>query len=263
MIRLVATDIDGTLVKDSSPKVYKEMIDVIKKLTKKGIIFVVASGRTYDSIKNMFREVEEDIVYVAENGAHINYKGKNLLITEMEKQHTSNIIKQMRYYRDTCDFVVSTPTGSILETKNEEFIALIRDGYHNKYKVVEDVLKLEQPIIKVALYQKKSIRVLGEDILIPAWKNKVKTCMAGEEWVDFMDSKVDKGNALLFLQDFFGVKKEETMAFGDNSNDIGLMKAAGESYAVENAREEVKDQAKYVCMSYHNKGVYQILKELL
>lgn len=263
MIKLIATDVDGTLVKDSSPNVYKELIDTIKHLTKKGIIFVVASGRSYDSIKSMFYEVADKIVYVAENGAHINYKGNNLLLTEMNRQYTSDIVNQMRFYKDTCDFVVSTPTGSLLETKNEEFIALIRDGYHNKYKVVEDVLMEDEPILKAALYQKNSIRELGENILIPPWRDKVKTCMAGEEWVDFMDLNVDKGNALIFLQNFFGVTKEETMAFGDNSNDIGLMQAAGESYAVENARAEVKEQAKYICPSYHEKGVYQILKELL
>lgn len=58
-----------------------------------------------------------------------------------------------------------------------------------------------------------------------------------------MDASVDKGNALRTLQQVFGVAKEETMAFGDNTNDIGLMQAAGLSYAVENARPEVKAAA--------------------
>lgn len=53
------------------------------------------------------------------------------------------------------------------------------------------------------------------------------------------------------------------MAFGDNDNDIGMMQAAGESYAVENAREEVKAAAQNVCPSYTDKGVYRIVKGLL
>ena len=88
-----------------------------------------------------------------------------------------------------------------------------------------DVYKRQ--ILKVAVYHRGSIRQLGEEVLIPQWGEKVQTCVAGEEWVDFMDASVDKGNALRILQDYFGVSREETMAFGDNTNDIGLMKAAG------------------------------------
>ena len=262
-IKMIATDIDGTLVKDSSPDVYDELIDVIKKLRQKDIVFVVASGRSHASIKKMFHEVADEIVYIAENGAHIIYNGKNLSLTKISDDYTHQIVSQMRQYKDTCDFVISTPEGSLLETKNEEFITLIRDGYQNKYEVVDDVLAQGVPIIKAALYNKSGIRELGEQKFIPMWKDKVKTCMAGEEWVDFMDSSVDKGNALRFLQDFFHVKKEETMAFGDNSNDVGMMQAAGESYAVANARDEVKKAAKYLCPAYTEKGVYQVLKTLV
>ena len=52
-IKLIATDVDGTLVKDSSPDVYDEMIDIIKKLTDAGIRFVIASGRQYGSVRKM------------------------------------------------------------------------------------------------------------------------------------------------------------------------------------------------------------------
>ena len=89
----------------------------------------------------------------------------------------------------------------------------------------------------------------------------MQTCVAGEEWVDFMDASVDKGNALRILQDYFGVSREETMAFGDNTNDIGLMKAAGFSYAVENARPEVKEAARFICPSYLEKGVWKVISE--
>lgn len=51
------------------------------------------------------------------------------------------------------------------------------------------------------------------------------------------------------------------MAFGDNTNDIGLMQAAGFSYAVENARPEVKEAARYLCPSYLEKGVWKTIVE--
>lgn len=263
MIKLIASDVDGTLVKDSTPYIYQEMPEVIKELKKKNIQFCVASGRQYYSIRSMFREVADDIAYIAENGAHIVYHGENLSITPMERNDAEEIVKMYRKHRNTCECMVSTPKSVLLETDNREFIELIRNGYRNRYEIVEDVLATKEPIIKVSIYKKGSIRELGEQKFVPAWKDRVKATMAGEEWVDFMASGVDKGNGLKLLTQYLGISKEETMAFGDNDNDIGMLKEAGESYAVETARESVKSIAGHICPSYNEKGVYQIIKKLL
>lgn len=262
-IRLIATDIDGTLVKESSPEVDPEVPRLLHELTKKGVLCCVASGRQYYSIRAMFSEVADEIVYIAENGAHIVYQGQDLSVTGMDSDLAAQIIEKQRTYGEGYDFVVSTPQGSLVESKNEAFIALIRDGYRNKMQVVDDVLADNPKIMKSALFHKGSIRDVGEKELIPAWQDKVKVCMAGEEWVDFMDSSVDKGNAIRFLQEHFGVSYEQTMTFGDNENDIGLMTAAGESFAVENAREPVKQAAKHICPDYTKQGVCQVLRKVL
>lgn len=263
MIRLIASDIDGTLIKESTPDLYPEIVDAIKQLTEQGILFCAASGRQYQSIQNVFRNLDADIIYIAENGAQIRYKEKDICVTPMKREYVEAIIQQLRGYYNSCDIIVSTPNGSLIESRNKEFIDLITYGYRNKFTLVEDVLKEQTDIIKIAIYQKESIRELGENVLIPQWKDKVKVCMAGEDWVDFMDASVDKGHALHFIQDYFQISQEETMAFGDNNNDVGMMKAAGESYAVANAREEVKAAAKHICPSYLEKGVYQVIKDLI
>lgn len=263
MIKLIATDIDGTLVKESTSVIYPEMLEAIRRWTDQGNYFCVASGRQYYSIRHMFEEVSDRIIYLAENGAHVRYQNRDILVQEMKRDYVEQIMHQLRGYYDTCDVVVSSTEGSLLETKNEKFLTFFANGYHNKYRLVEDVLAEGLTIMKIAIYQEGSIREIGEKILIPAWQDKVKTCMAGEEWVDFMDASVDKGNALQVIQQFLGVSREETMAFGDNDNDLGLLAAAGESYAVENARDSVKKVAKHVCPSYHKKGVYQVIQNYL
>lgn len=262
MIQLIATDIDGTLVKDSSKEVYEELLIAISQLTERGIHFVVASGRQYASIYKMFEKVADKIDFIAENGAHIIMNGKNLSVIEMNRPYVEQIMEDLRkLYSKDCHVVASTPTGCYLESKDETFIHLIRDSYRNEVHLTDDILAEKEPIIKLAIYKKGGIRDIGESLLIPKWKDKVKTCMAGEEWVDFMDFKVDKGAALIKLQEAYQVTKAETMAFGDNNNDKGLMLAAEESYAVENAVDEVKAVAKHTCPSYEYKGVYQVLKE--
>lgn len=258
-IHMVVTDIDGTLVKDSSPEVYPEMIDAIRKLRKMGILFCIATGRQYYSVRHMFQEVEDEIIYLCENGAHVVYNGQDLHIKEMKGDIVRELLLELRQFRDRFGVVISTPKGCYLEHPSEEFETLIRDSYHNKYQLTDDFLKEDVPCIKIAIYQKGSIREFGEGEIIPRWKDRVKACMAGEEWVDFMDSHVDKGEALQFLQEYFGIHKEETMVFGDNANDIGMLTAGGESYAVESAREEVREKAKYTCPGYQKKGVYNII----
>lgn len=262
-IRLIATDVDGTLVKDSSREVGDEIIEAIRKLTDQGIYFTIASGRQYGSIRRMFERADRNLLFIAENGAHIVRDGQTYGLTRMKREHVEEIMADLRslYDRD-CHVVASTSKGCFLESRDEDFIRLISESYRNDVTLTDDILAEDAEFVKLAIYHKGSIREIGESFLLPKWKDKVKTCMAGEEWVDFMDFSVDKGNALKALQEGLGISPEETMVFGDNENDIGLLRAGGESYAVENALPVVKEAAKHICPPYWEQGVYQVLKTL-
>ncbi|HJC22469.1 MAG TPA: Cof-type HAD-IIB family hydrolase [Candidatus Eisenbergiella merdavium] len=261
MIKLIASDIDGTLIEESTPDLHPEMAEEIRRLTARGVLFCAASGRQLPSVKNVFRDVEDQICYIAENGAHIHYRGEDLSVVPMKREYAQEIVEQLRALGPGYDFVVSTPQGSLIESKKRDFLDLMIHGYRNSFRQVPDVLKEDAVILKIAVYHEGSIRDLGERELIPAWKDRVQVCVAGEEWVDFMDRSVDKGNALAWLQKRFGILPEETMSFGDNTNDVGLMKAAYCSYAVENARPEVKQAARFQCPSWRDKGVWKAVRE--
>ena len=64
------------------------------------------------------------------------------------------------YYAD-CDVVVSSPGGSLLESTNDKFLKFFKEGYRNKYRIVEDVLAEQTDILKIAIYREGSIRELG------------------------------------------------------------------------------------------------------
>lgn len=263
-IKLIATDVDGTLVRDSSREVYDEMIEVIRSLKDAGIHFVIASGRQYGSIRKMFAPTERKLSCIAENGAHIILDGENFAVTKMNRDYVEEIMSDLRgLYSEGCHVVASTGNGCYLESKDEAFIRLITEEYRNDTTLTDDILKADAEIIKLAVYKKGTIRPIGESFLIPKWQDRVKVTMAGEEWVDFMDKSVDKGNALKKIQEAFHIGREETMVFGDNNNDYGMILAAKESYAVENAVEELKAAAKHICPDYTKKGVCQVLRQLL
>ena len=263
-IKLIATDVDGTLVKESSPNITEEQVTVFRALEDKGIHVAVTTGRQYGSIRQVFAPVDRKLCYIAENGAHILIGGETIYKVSMKRSHVEGIMQDLRdLYSVGCHVVASTPHGCYLESKDEDFIRLIRDGYRNDVTLTEDILGLEEDFVKLAVYRKGNIREQGEKILIPKWKDEVKATMAGEEWVDFMDATVDKGNGLQVLIDHLGIRPEEVMAFGDNENDIGLMQTVGESYAVGNAVDKVKAAAKHVCPPYWENGVVSVLRELL
>lgn len=261
MIKLIASDVDGTLIKDSTPDLYPEMVEAIRKLKEKGILFCAASGRQYQSLRSVFRDVADEIAYIAENGAHICYQNKNIALTPMKREYIEGIIKMLRPYSNECEIVLSTADGDLVESKNQEFIDLLAYGYQCNFRQVEDVLQEKGAIVKIAVFRKNSIRELGESVFIPAWSDKIKACMSGEEWLDFMDLSVDKGNGLKILEEYLGISREETVAFGDNNNDIGMMMAAGTSYAVDTAVNEVKEAADYICPGWKEKGVYHIIRQ--
>ncbi|MBO6016388.1 MAG: HAD hydrolase family protein, partial [Lachnospiraceae bacterium] len=96
MIKLIATDVDGTLVKDSSRDVYDELLDAASKLAGEGRRFVVASGRQYGSLRRMFQPVADRIGFIAENGAHLIVDGKDISVVPMQREYVEQIMADLR-----------------------------------------------------------------------------------------------------------------------------------------------------------------------
>ena len=264
MIKLIATDIDGTLVRESSPDLPEELIGLFQRLCDKGYILAVASGRQYASVSKMFAPVDRKLCYIMENGAHILVGDKTVHQVPMKREYVEGIMQDLRRcYPQGCHVVASTTRGCYLETKDRDFIDRIQNRYRNNVLLTEDILAEDVAYCKLAVFKEGNIRPIGEKELIPRWKDKVKATMAGEEWVDFMDYSVDKGDGLRRLTDHLGIRTDEVIAFGDNENDIGLMQAAGLSYAVGNAVEKVKAAATHICPPYWEDGVGSVLRTLL
>lgn len=93
MIKLIATDVDGTLVKDGTMTINPEYMTVIRKLTELGITFVVCSGRQYDSERKLFEPVKDLVYFVSDGGTVIRKNGKILKVhtlpDEVWKLHAS------------------------------------------------------------------------------------------------------------------------------------------------------------------------------
>ena len=229
MIKLIVTDIDGTLVKDGTLDINPEYMDVIKKLTEKGIHFVACSGRQYCSERQLFAPVKDRIFFISDGGTLIRTSEKILKVHTLSAEIWKNMARMAK--REVPD--------------------LLEPSFEN------------EQIMKIAIYNTDHCEEKCAPVFTPYWKDKVNMACAGKEWMDCTPHGADKKSAVAFLQEYLGISPEETCTFGDNINDIEMLKNAGYSYAVANAREEVQAAAKAVCPSYLEDGVLQVLKSLL
>lgn len=261
MIKLIASDIDGTLVKDGEHRLNPDYFDVILKLRKKGIQFAAASGRQWASIEAVFEPIKEKIFYLSDNGSYVGCHGRNLFLNPIDRELALELIKAIRQVPGL-DILVGGPDVAYTDTRNQDLIDLAVHGYRFQLVQVEDVLQVQDEIIKISAFKSSGIQEATKE-LITRFGNRLKMAVAGDMWMDSMAPGVCKGHAIKILQDNLEIKPEETMAFGDQMNDIEMLERAYYSFAVGNAREEVKKAARFQADSNENDGVLKVLKQLL
>lgn len=260
-VKLIATDIDGTLLPEGTDRINPEIFEVILKLKERGIVFAAASGRQYYSMAQLFAPIKRDMIFIAENGAYVCCRGQDIRLNVMERDQVVKLVNQLREIPRGC-ITLNAKDRFYVEHKDPKFLDLILNGYHNQVTQVEDVLAVDTEVIKVSLYMEHHIEEEARRLL-PLWGDVFTGTIAGDIWLDFMKKGSDKGEALRSVQKALSIPPEETMAFGDNLNDIAMLNCARMSVAVGNARPEVKEAAAYVADTNVNDGVLKVLKTLL
>ncbi|MCC8025065.1 MAG: HAD family hydrolase [Clostridium sp.] len=261
MIKLIVSDVDGTLVEDGSPALNPELFEVILKLREKGLQVVIASGRPWASVQNTFEPVKEKIFYVSNNGAYVGCYGRCLYAYSIGGPLVKRLVEKVRLYPDL-EIVYAGVNGDYVETKSEELCRWLVDSYKFNLTRVEDLLAVDEPCVKISIYKPSGIEAATRDIY-NEFKDELKIACAGDMWMDCMAEGVNKGRAVKTIQESLGISPKETMAFGDQLNDIEMLDRAYYSFAVANARDEVRKAARFQADSNVNDGVLKILKQLL
>ncbi len=261
MIKLIASDMDGTLIEEGTAYIKPETLETLRELNRRGVLFAAASGRQYASMLEVLGPIKDDIVFIAENGGYVVYKGKELERSSIDRALVEEAVHYIRAQEGSFT-LVTTPEMGYTDSGDKDFIQVLSREYKIKMTQVKDVLEVKEPIVKVAMYCYGNAQEWG----IPAvehFRGRLNVMASGFGWVDFVGREVDKGAALTRLQKRKNITPEETMAFGDNNNDLGMLACAGESYAVANATEAVKKAAKHLTDTNMNDGVLKVLRTLL
>lgn len=260
MIRLIATDVDGTLVPEGSNVLPEAYYDILRRGKQQGIIFAAASGRQYPSLKKLFLPIQQDMIFIAENGAYVVCRDQEMSCSIIDQKMIELLIRLVRKI-DECEICLCARTTTYVESKQQTYIDLLTKNYKNDITRVEDLLSVQDDFIKFSIFHPKDAVKAARATISKAVGTKLEIVCAGQNWLDCMNQTVSKGTALATIQRQLRIKREETLVFGDNENDLSMFAQAEESYAVANAQERIKKAAKHVADRRENNGVLKVLKE--
>ena len=196
MIKLIACDMDGTLL-DSAKRLPAELPDVIAKLKEKGVLFCVASGRQYASLRRDFDAYADDMLFICENGALVMQRDQRVLIDPIDPSFISGIVTAAKSLEGVYPVVCRAGVALIEKTASDEFIRNTRMYYPS----VEVVADLTAPgrlpdVCKVAFYDEGDAQTHELPVLQAKLEGPLSITLSGEHWVDVMKPGVNKGCAM-------------------------------------------------------------------
>lgn len=250
---------DGTLL-NSNHEVSERFFGIFRELQLKGIQFVAASGRQYHSMKNKLEPIKDNVIFIAENGAIIREREKEISSTPLPSNLVSQLVDIIENI-DDAGIMLCGKSTSFFDGSSSKYLSQLVE-YYSKYEIVENFNSIEEDIVKIAVYH----GVSSEEFLYPkitSFTDNVLAKVSGKHWLDINHINAHKGNALKKVMDAFNVQPNEVLVFGDYHNDLEMLDLVEYSFAMANAHPKVKKIAKFGTSSNDDFGVERILEKLL
>lgn len=259
MIRLIASDIDGTLLNDKKelPQDFEQMLDMLEE---RNIAFAVSSGRSYSALISQFGNYADRVSFICDNGAYIVFNGERISISVIPKETVDEIIG---FCNDNdLTVLLCGVNGTYYSCSNATHAAEVAI-YYNNAVFMNDLFKCSDDIFKISVFEESGIEDHGNVILNERFGNRMNVTLSGRCWTDLMNAGINKGSGLRVIQSQMGVSSEESAAFGDFLNDIEMLESVGYSFAMENAHPKCKAVAKSVIGSNNDGAVTKEIKRLV
>lgn len=258
MIKLIGLDLDGTLLTDDK-QLPPDFWDAARTLSDRGVAILVASGRPYHNVAEMFDKLKDEIYFACDNGTYVVHQDEELLVNPMKPDAVRNFIRLSRPVKEVFP-VMCGKNMAFVENDDPQFMRQALK-YYQEYKVVDDLTRVEEEILKLSLCD----LIDAEENSYPHFKkfeNDFSVAISGKMWLDLTNQDGNKGAAIKKIQEHLNISRDETMAFGDFLNDQKMLEEAAESYAMKNAHPRLKKMAKHTTRSDNNHyGVMEVLKE--
>ena len=235
VIRLIASDLDATLLDDQS-QLPPDFAETVRALAERGIRFAAASGRPIYTLEEMFAPLQDDIILVGDNGGAICWKGESLYLSEMDVADWHTLAGQARSAGHAA--VLCGLETAYVEEQFRPYDRVFK-RFYTKVEYVPHLEDVTARVDKFTIYFPEGDAQKGYDALYgPVWSGRFSVAVAGADWVDIMNPGVHKGAALLRLGERLGVLPEGmTLCVTDTR--ASHSELTGEFAAIRNEMEAV------------------------
>ena len=258
MIKLVATDIDGTIF--IPEKEFTQGVkECIKKLSQKGIKVVLVTGRMNAAAIKIARDLELDTPVVSYQGGLVTENGNILYERYLSEEQTERILAWARKEK----IHINLYNDDILYSEAECYeVQRYCNNLHTEHTVkpfneikkdkINKLLAIDYSNPERISRYEKELQNIYPDLYI------VKST---PYFLEFSNPEASKKCAVEFLQKYWGLKKDEILTIGDQNNDIALLQAGGIKIAMGNATEELKAEADYITETVYEDGFVRAMEK--
>ena len=258
-IRLVASDMDGTFL-DEHDCVPEGALDLVLRLRDAGIRFVASSGRRYDTLHELFAPVADCMDFVASNGAQVIVEGELVDLEVFSHAAVKRLARVVDLF-DTMHLALFDETRSYLLDDEARFEREVDKNLPNPVRVYA-VPSPQVSILKASVYCDEDVMDMAY-ILSRELDDDFVFAPSGRKWIDVMQRGVSKATGVSQVLDAHGIRADEMMAFGDSMNDYEILRMAGMSVAMGNARYAIKQIADRVIGTNVDQSVQAELRRML
>jgi len=274
MIKLVASDLDGTII-DKENDIYIDNFKAISDIHKNNIPFVICTGKTYSIYKGLCSSFHASYGIFGNGTTIIDLKtGEEIYQSFLDSSDVLEILKlakekKLHVHVYTKNQIV---TEELLYLDLRNYRLQKNNIYNNKleFKIVPNLLKylskkntsISKMVISSTTSLEETKNLISDSFEVSVinvkkqGKYKDKIIDKEYEYLDIIPKNVSKGTALKFLSNYLKINENEILAVGDNLNDLDMLKNAGVGIAVNNAYPEIKEIANYVTEKPVEKGAF-------
>lgn len=259
MIKMVVSDVDGTIMDESEkmPSEIDELRDLIKE---KKILFTIASGREYTQVRDLEKRLDIQLPIIICNGTAARTENEFIWCDSIPNETVLEICREA----DQLDMsvILSLPDNEYAIRKTPFVLETIETyGRFGNILPIEEIEKGKVRVQKILIIEKKKeeiCRKMAE--FLKRYEESLSVVDYGTSF-DIVPKGCTKASGMQRLLKRLDISEEDVMAVGDSFNDLEMLEYAKVGAAVNNAADELKENADYVCEKKYIQGVMEAIQK--
>lgn len=260
--RLVAFDIDGTLL-SSDRQLQPGTRLGLRAIREAGAQIMLASGRPIPGLKNLVRRLEigEDLILAGMNGSIVVDQRTDRVVSHrgLEAPLAQEIIDRVLER----GLIVMIPMGDDLYASHPEHFQVQHEARGNALTIrpLPPVAELPEPTTKLLFTGERPELLKLQEHVEQEFAGRAEFSFSAPTYFEATAQGVDKSSAITDYCRAAGIPVEQVMAFGDNGNDVTMLRTVGLGVAMGNGIPEAQEAADTVTTSHDDEGIARVLEQ--